>query len=86
VRYRVGQTKGHVAKDAPVLTAIDRGTAFITNHRIILKGGKQTRECPFARLIGFHHSVAEGTTTFSLSNRPQPVTIKYGAGHSMGFQ
>jgi hypothetical protein len=85
VRYRVGQTRGHLAQSAPVATAIDRGTLFVTNQRVVFQGGKQTRECAFAKLIGFEHSDSEGSTTFSVSNRQKPTTIRYGPELSGAF-
>jgi hypothetical protein len=46
---------------------------------LIFQGGKQTRECDFAKLIGFVHDDNEGSTTFSVSNRQKPTTIHYGS-------
>ena len=37
---------------APTPTAIDTGTVFITNKRVVFEGPRQTRECDFAKLIG----------------------------------
>jgi hypothetical protein len=85
IRYRVGETRGHLVQGAPVPTAIDRGTVYITNQRVIFQGAKQTRECLFAKLIGFQHSDADGSTTFSVSNRQKPTTIHYGAQLSGAF-
>ncbi len=85
VRYRVGQTRGHYEQGTPTPTAIDTGTVFITNKRVIFQGAKQTRECLFAKLIGFEHSDSEGSTTFSVSNRQKPTTIHYGPGLSANF-
>jgi len=78
VRYRAGASRGHYVQGAPVATAIDTGTLHITNKRIVFQGKKQTRECSFAKLIGFQHDDAAGTTTFSVSNRQKPTTIHYG--------
>ena len=77
-RYRVGRSRGHFVQGAPVPTAIDRGTLYITNQRVIFQGGRQTRECQFAKLIGFEHSPRQGSTTFSVANRQKPTTIHYG--------
>ncbi len=85
MRYRVGQTRGHYEQGTPTPTAIDTGTVFITNKRVIFQGAKQTRECLFAKLIGFEHSDSEGSTTFSVSNRQKPTTIHYGPGLSANF-
>lgn len=78
VRYRVGVNKGHYVSGTPTPTAIDSGTTFITNQRVIFQGGKQTRECAFAKLIGYEHDDNVGSTTFSVSNRQKPTTIHYG--------
>lgn len=56
-----------------------------TNKRVIFQGGKQTRECTFAKLLGFHHDDREGSTTFSVSNRQKPTTIHYGPQLSASF-
>ncbi len=80
VRYRVGVNKGHYVSGTPTPTAIDTGTTFITNQRVIFQGGKQTRECAYAKLIGFEHDDNAGSTTLSVSNRQKPTTIHYGPG------
>jgi hypothetical protein len=38
IRYRVGQTRGHLVQGAPASTAIDRGTVYITNQRLVFQG------------------------------------------------
>ncbi|MGO9160574.1 MAG: hypothetical protein ACLP7J_07640 [Streptosporangiaceae bacterium] len=85
VRYRVGASRGHYVQGAATPTAIDQGTVYITNKRVIFQGAKQTRECAFAKLIAFHHSDAEGSTTFSVSNRQKPTVIRYGPSLSGSF-
>ena len=85
IRYRAGVTRGHVVQGAPVSAAIDRGTVYVTNQRVVFAGTKQTRECAFAKLVGFQHEDAEGSTTFSVSNRQQPTTIHYGSALSGTF-
>ena len=85
VRYRVGASSGHYVQGAPTPTAVDTGTVYITNKRVIFQGARQTRECAFAKLIGFQHSHSEGTTTFSVSNRQKPTTIRYGSKLSASF-
>jgi len=37
-------------------------------------------------LIGFNHDEAAGTTTFSVSNRQKPTTVRYGPALSGAFQ
>lgn len=85
VRYRVGATRGHYVQGEPTPTAIDTGTISITNKRVIFQGGQQTRECTFAKLIGFQHDDAAGSTTFSVSNRQKPTTVHYGSSLSASF-
>jgi hypothetical protein len=79
VRYRVGQTRGHYAQGAPMPTAIDTGTLFITDQRAVFEGARQTRECAFAKLLGVTYG-ADGSATFSVSNRQKPTTVHYGHG------
>ena len=86
VRYRVGANRGHFVQGTPTPTAIDTGTTYVTNQRVIFQGGKQTRECAFAKLIGFEHDDAEGSTTFSVSNRQRPTRIQYGPSIAGWFE
>ena len=85
VRYRVGANRGHFVQGAPARTAIDTGTLYVTNMRVIFQGANQTRECSFTKLIGVQHSDSEGYTTFSVSNRQKPITIQYGPALSATF-
>jgi hypothetical protein len=78
VRYRVGANKGHYVQGTPTPTAIDTGSIYVTNKRVIFQGSKQTRECVFAKLIGFEHNDVAGSTTFSVSNRQRATTVFYG--------
>ena len=77
IRYRVGASKGHYVQGSPHPTAIDTGTAFITDQRVVFQGHSQTRECLFAKLLGCQPS-EDGSTTFSVSNCQKPTTIHYG--------
>lgn len=85
VRYRVGANRGHYVQGEPTPTAIDTGTVYLTNKRVIFQGAKQTREGIFAKLIGFQHADSEGSTTFSVSNRQTPTTVHYGPKLSGDF-
>jgi hypothetical protein len=85
VRYRVGASKGHYVQGTSKPTAVDTGTVYITNKRVIFQGSRQTRECQFAKLIGFHHDDKAGSTTFSVSNRQTPTTVHYGPSLSAAF-
>jgi hypothetical protein len=85
VRYRVGTSRGHYVQGVSKPTAIDTGTVYITNKRAIFQGSRQTRECQFAKLIGFQHDDRAGSTTFSVSNRQTPTTVHYGPSLSAAF-
>ena len=85
VRYRVGSNQGHYVQGTPTPTAIDTGTVYITNMRVIFQGTRQTRECLFSKLVGFQHDDQAGTTVFSVSNRQKPTTIYYGPETSAWF-
>lgn len=77
VRYHVGATRGHYVQAPPVPTAVDHGTVFVTSQRVVFEGGRQTRECLFAKLIGLQHT-DDGATILSVSNRQKPTVIHYG--------
>jgi hypothetical protein len=85
VRYHIGATRGTYVQGAPIMTGVDTGTTYITNQRVIFEGGKQTRECLFAKLIGVTHDDSGGETTISVSNRQKPTTIHYGPGLAGNF-
>ena len=78
VRYRVGANRGHYVQGESVPTAVDQGTVFITNQRVVFAGSKATRECLFSKLIEISHDDAAGETTISMSNRQKPTVIHYG--------
>jgi hypothetical protein len=85
VRYHLGATRGHYEQAPPVPTAIDQGTVFVTNQRVVFQGTHQTRECLFSKLIGVEHE-ADGTTVVSVSNRQKPTVVHYGAKLAGWFQ
>jgi hypothetical protein len=84
VRYHVGANKGHYVQGTPTPTAIDQGTAFVTNERVVFEGAKQTRECKYEKLIGVQHD--QNGTTLSVSNRNKPTTIFYGSDVAGTFE
>ena len=85
IRYRVGKMKGHVVQAPSVATVIDQGTIAVTNRRIVFVGVKQTRECLFAKLVGYEH-LDVGDTVISVSNRQKPTRLHYAAADSNEFQ
>jgi uncharacterized protein YukE len=78
IRYRIGASKGHFESGEPVEKAIDSGTTFITDTRVVYQGENQTREIDYSKLIAYNHDQQKGETSFSLSNRQKPITIHYG--------
>ena len=85
IRCRTGGSRGHYVQGTTTPTAIDTGTLYVTNMRVIFQGSRQTRECLFSKLVGFRHDDTAGTTTFSVSNRQKPTTIHYGPDVSAWF-
>jgi hypothetical protein len=77
VRYHVGASRGHYVQGTPAPTAIDSGTVYVTNKRVVFTGDSQTLECRFDKLLSCQATA--GATTFSVSNRQKPTTIHYGA-------
>ncbi len=78
VRYHVGASKGTYIQGTPHETAVDVGTTYVTDKRVIYQGKNQTREVDYTKLIGVNHDQQQGETTFSVSNRQKPITIHYG--------
>lgn len=85
VRYRVGTTRGHYVAAPPVATAIDNGTVYITDQRLVFTGSKQTRECAYAKLLSTNFQ-EDGTCTLAVSNRQKPTVIHYGVSLSGWFE
>jgi len=77
VRYRVGNTKGHSAQGTPAPQAVDRGEMNITNQRIVFIGASKTLECQFPKLVALQQGT--GQISVSVSNRPKPTVLNYGA-------
>ena len=85
VRYRVGATRGHYVQGTPTPTAIDTGTLYLTDRRVVFEGARRTCECLFDKLVGFQHDDAAGTTVLSVSNRQKPTVVHYGPSLSSWF-
>jgi hypothetical protein len=85
IRYRVGATRGHYEQAPPVPTAIDTGTVYITDQRVVFTGARQTRECAYAKLLSTHFD-ADGTCTLAVSNRQKPTVLHYGPNLSGWFE
>jgi len=51
VRYRVGQTRGHMQQVGTKLIVTDAGYLSVTSTRIVFSGKTSTREIPYAKLV-----------------------------------
>lgn len=76
VRYRVGQTRGHVIQGEERPTIIDTGLGVITNQRITFVGGKRTTEWAYSKLLGFSLE-QDGVAIFNVSNRQKASGFAY---------
>jgi hypothetical protein len=76
VRYHLGATRGHYVQGTPAPTAVDTGTVYVTDQRVVFTGSSHTRECRFDKLLSCEAS--PGAVTFSVSNRQKPTTIHFG--------
>jgi len=77
VRYHVGATKGRRVQGEEVPTAVDTGTATITDRRVVFQGGRRSREWGFAKLLGYHHDAQQPVTLFQVSNREKVSGLLY---------
>jgi hypothetical protein len=51
VRYRAGQTRGHMQQVGTKLIVTDAGALSVTSTRIVFSGKTSTREIPYAKLV-----------------------------------
>jgi hypothetical protein len=51
VRYRTGQTQGHMQQVGTKLIVTDAGVLSVTSTRIVFSGKTSTREIPYAKLV-----------------------------------
>ena len=72
------RSTGHYVQGTSAPAAIDRGTVYVTNQRVIFQGAKQTRECLWGKLISARNDDAIGRTAFAVSNRQKPLVLQYG--------
>jgi len=77
VRYHVGATKGRRVPGEEVPTAIDTGTASITDRRVVFQGSRRSREWDYAKLLGYQHDPAQPLTLFQVSNREKVSGLMY---------
>ena len=76
VRYRVGQTRGHVVQGEERPTIIDTGLGVVTNRRMLFIGAKRSTEWAYSKLLGYsleHDSMA----IFNVTNRQKASGFAY---------
>lgn len=86
IRYHVGGTRGTYVQGDAADTAIDAGTVYITNQRLIFEGSRQTRECRFDKLLGVQYDDESGQAHIAVSNRQKPTTIQTDPKSAMEFK
>lgn len=83
IRYHAGRTRGHYVQGEPSPIPIDTGIFAVTSQRAVFIGSRQTRECAFAKLVGYRHD--GGEVTLSVANRQKPTTVHFGAELEVWF-
>jgi hypothetical protein len=78
-RYRIGGSKGHYVRSPDKPTAIDTGTAVITDRRVVFTGPKQVREWVWSKTISVEHEPDSPWTAIAVENRTKVCGIAYGA-------
>jgi hypothetical protein len=76
IRYHVGATRGHYVQGTPHPEAVDRGTMYVTNQRIVFVGSSRTTECPFTKLVSVQRH--PGELAVAVSSRQRPTVLHYG--------
>jgi hypothetical protein len=77
IRYRIGQSRGHIVQGKETPTPVDTGVVTVTNKRIVFQGPLQTREWDFAKLLGYQHFDKPPWTAMQVSNRQKTSGILY---------
>ena len=76
VRYRVGQSRGHMVEVGVQTVVQDVGMLSITSQRVVFLGSKKTSEIPYSKLAGFE--VFSDGIRLHASNRQNAVLFKTG--------
>jgi hypothetical protein len=79
MRYRIGATKGRCVRAEEKPTAIDTGTAVVTDRRVVFVGPKQTREWLWGKVIAVEHEPDAPWTAVPVENRQKVSGIAYSA-------
>jgi len=79
VRTYVGSSSGHYVKGVPTPTAIDTGTFYITNQRLVFVGAKKTIDMPLDKVVSLQRSDSSPVLVVSLSNHVKNIELSYGS-------
>src|SRR5207247_10303163 len=69
--------KRRPVQGSEVPTAVDTGTATITDRRVVFQGSRRSREWDFTKLLGYHHDAQQPVTLFQVSNREKVSGLLY---------
>jgi hypothetical protein len=86
VSYRVGGHRGTFVPTPETLKVVDKGTAVVTNQRVVFQGSGKTREWLFTKLIGVDHDPELGMSMLHVSNRQKASGLAYGEDISDAFR
>jgi hypothetical protein len=86
VSYRVGGHRGTFVAGPEVLKIVDRGTAVVTNQRVVFQGAGKTREWLYTKLIGIEHDPVRGMSMLHVSNRQKASGLVYDEAISDAFR
>jgi len=77
MRYRVGRTQGRYVPNQLEQTAIDTGTAVITDQRVVFTGSKANREWSWSKCLAVDHDDDRPFSAIAVSNRQKTSGIAY---------
>jgi hypothetical protein len=77
MRYRIGGSKGRYVRAPDQPTAIDTGTAVVTDGRVVFIGPRQTREWDWTKVIAVEHEPDKAWTAINVENRQKVSGIAY---------
>lgn len=77
VRLNTGRTGGKITKGEESIQMTDKGSAFVTNRRIMFAGTKRNHEWRFDKMMSTSH-LPGGITIFAMSTAGKPAGLGYG--------
>jgi len=77
VRDRLAATGGKKDPGEEAPAAVDKGSATVTDQRVVFHGSRRTREWVFDNLVGYHNDGRVPVTLFNVSNREAVSGLLY---------